>query len=155
MSHTIRTRWGENHQDLNSSSRCYFFAVSNTGIQSNIKDIDRKLITIKNWITLSNLSTRRENEVSYNVNYPIVLKMILISSGFGKKKIMLSIFLTLNEESSRIRVEGLDGFGLFDGRATIDYEQSKLSLEELKTYINIEFTEQAKCSIKGSRKVLY
>lgn len=152
---TVITRWGENHQKIDSSERCYFFAVSNTGQQMNIKSVDRKILSLKTWRTLSDIDTKREHEVIYDITYPIIFKMILIGSGFGKRKISLNIFLTISEEFPRIRIEGLEGFGLFDGNAIIDYEESKYSLEELRKYVNVEFINQAKSNTKSLRKILY
>lgn len=126
--------FGEKSNGIDSSIRTYFFYVAPTGVETGLQNCNQ---LFKVWSKKREQGSERLITFEYVFEKPIILKMVTMSSQFGKPKSNHQIYFTLNSNESLISFTGIDGFGGFEGRAKIK-EEGNLSRDVLKQILNYQ-----------------
>jgi len=119
---TVQIETGEK-RERNSASRLFFVYVTPTGAEM---PINRCPGLKKEWGRTNGAfdSESRQSLTEFTVQSPCTIKMVNLQSTFGRPKRVVNLTITVDPEAATIEVKGLEGFGMFKGRAKVDYEKS-------------------------------
>jgi len=138
MSQNITMKSGEHRVDKTTSLRTYFFYVTPTGFEvSLMKSPLKSEGSFNNETTLL-----RERETVYSTppTQDLKIKMCTSKTEFGRQRENYTVFIKLDEKDNLITISGVNGFGLFQGRGTIevakDSQFNPLSETQLKKVLN-------------------
>lgn len=110
-------------RETNRASRVFFVYVTPTGAEMPISKCPGLK---KEWGRTNGAfgGESRQTITEYTVTMPCTIKLVNLQSTFGRPKRVVNLMIDLNPEAAVIELKGLDGFGLFKGRAKVRVEQS-------------------------------
>lgn len=119
---TVQLETGE-QREANASNRVFFVYVTPTGAElalSKCPSLSREFTKTEGAFG----SNSRRTLAEYNVKAPCILKMVNLQSSFGKPRRVVNMMIEIDPEAATIEVKGLEGFGMFKGRAKVLPKQS-------------------------------
>lgn len=137
---------GEKRLDRQNSARVYFFWITNTGMSKPLRECP----TMRARGTRTNeVGDDRETFVAYEVDANTVVKMFVGVSRNGSPISNVNLYLKVSDDAARIAITGPNGFGSFTGRASIDYERSNITKDELANVVKVKTLSAPKNSAAG------
>lgn len=151
MKEHIHLTVGEDRTLRTSTTKTYFFYVSDSGLESAIhKCKELKLVYTNNSGTFAGLGSVSEYEVVESCK----IKMFTMCSKFGKPREVYEIWIKVHPEAELISVKGINGFGEFRGRGIVlGYIGEKGLTKGIPEAMKYEIIQPPKKILEGSHSM--
>jgi len=156
---TIYMETGEKRIGTNFSARLFFVYLTPTRVEESIyrcPQLKKKLIRNTGGFE----GTSRTQIIEWEVNGPVTLKMVNLCTTFGQPGKKVDLFIDLDPGDACIEFTGLEDFGRFRGRGTIDYNHStfrergqvsQLNDEIMKSLFGLRVVQPPVANAKGKK----
>jgi hypothetical protein len=120
---TVYMETGEKRIGTTFSARVFFVYLTPTGAEESIyrcPHLKKKMIRNTGGFE----GTSRTQVIEWEVSAPVTLKMVNLCTAFGQAGKKVDLYIDLDPAEASIEFNGLEEFGRFRGRGTIDYNKS-------------------------------
>jgi len=158
----IRLETGVLRKGRNLSARLWFAFVTRTGAEVPLKQHGSALEDVMFRPVGGFKGTTQRTIHEYRLLQPCRIKMINNCSSFGKLNQMINIYIDLHPDDAAIEIQGVEEFGLFQGRGAIDYRNStfrehhrnyEMNEDIMKQFFGLRLLQPPRGITRGRRKV--
>lgn len=128
----IIIEFGEKRNGKDSSTRCYFFGETPTGIQNPLNKTPGVNPTGTREVAKDELTATRVLQGFFTHSQPFTCKMVSMHTQFGKGMVNKSLYLNVDPDEQKMEITGPGDFGTITFRGTIDFKRSGMTKEEVK-----------------------